>query len=65
LAELMARNDLLEGAALEPPQISRLFNRLRDMGYDAKGTPVTLDQGVAEAVRFVDSEREKGRARKG
>jgi len=51
----------LEKAGLEPPQISKLFKRLRGMGYDAKVLPVTLDQGVAEAVRLAD--REKGRSR--
>lgn len=59
LAGLMARGDLLDEAGLEPPQVSRLFYRLRAMGYEAPGTPVTVDQGVAEAVRMV--EREKGR----
>jgi cobalt/nickel transport system ATP-binding protein len=61
LAELMTQDAVLEKAGLEPPQISKLFKRLRGMGYEANILPVTLDQGVAEAVRFAD--REKGRSR--
>jgi len=61
LAELMAQDTVLEKAGLEPPQISKLFKRLRGMGYDAKVLPVTLDQAVAETVRLAD--REKGRSR--
>ncbi|MGD9963714.1 MAG: ATP-binding cassette domain-containing protein, partial [Thermoplasmata archaeon] len=58
LSELMARDDTLEEAGLEPPQISRLFKRLASMGYRPRNVPVTLDQGVAEAVNLVG--REKG-----
>lgn len=60
LSELMRRDDLLDAAGLEPPQVSRLFRRLRGMGYGAQTVPVTLDQGVAEAVKLM--EREKGRS---
>lgn len=59
LAELMARERTIEEAGLEPPQVSKLFSRLRMMGFDAPNVPVTLDQGVAEAVKMM--EREKGR----
>lgn len=61
LSELMSRDDMLERAGLEPPQIPRLFKRLESMGYGSQGVPVTLDQGVAEAVKVI--EREKGRSR--
>ena len=61
LSELMSKDDALERAGLEPPQIARLFKRLGSMGYGPQGVPVTLDQGVAEAVRVI--EREKGRSR--
>jgi cobalt/nickel transport system ATP-binding protein len=64
-AELMSRDSLLEEAALEPPQVSRLFKRLRGMGYDAKATPVTLDQSVAEAVKLVESKKGIGNGGKG
>ncbi len=65
LSELASRDDLLGRAGLEPPQISKLFKRLGAMGYDPQGTPVTLDQGVAEAVRLMELEKGRDRARKG
>ena len=64
LPELMAQDALLEDAGLEPPQVSRLFKRLRAMGYEARTAPVTLDQAVAEAVRLAERERGRGRDRK-
>lgn len=61
LSNLMAKEDVLEAAGLEPPQVSRLFRRLSAMGYGTAGVPVTLDQGAAEAVRVIERERAKGR----
>jgi len=65
LSELASRDDLITRAGLEPPQISKLFKRLGAMGYDQQGTPVTLDQGVAEAVRLMELEKGRNRGRKG
>ncbi len=65
LADLMAMDALLEEAGLEPPQVSRLFKRLRGMGYDARTVPVTLDQGVAEAVKVMERGGRDPEARKG
>ncbi|MEW5747678.1 MAG: ABC transporter ATP-binding protein [Candidatus Thermoplasmatota archaeon] len=61
LSELVARDDVLDAAGLEPPQVSRLFRRLGAMGYGTVGVPVTLDQGAAEAVRMIERERAKAR----
>lgn len=63
LSGLMAQDALLDSAGLEPPQVSRLFKRLKAMGYERCGVPVTLDQGVAEAVRLAERERDAGRGR--
>lgn len=64
LSGLLSQDAVLDAAGLEPPQVARLFRRLRGMGYDVGGTPATVDQGVAEAVRFVDKERGRGAPRK-
>jgi cobalt/nickel transport system ATP-binding protein len=61
---LMASDDVLRDAGLEPPQVARLFRRLRDMGYGTGGVPVTVDQGAAEAVRVIEGERARAGARR-
>lgn len=65
LSELMSKDDALERAGLEPPQVARLFKRLGAMGYGPQGVPVTLDQGVAEAVRVIEREKGGSRGRNG
>lgn len=65
LSELVLKDDVLEAACLEPPQVSALFKRLKSMGFETHTVPVTMDQGVAEAVRLAEAARGRGHGRKG
>ncbi len=60
LADLAHRKDMLEQAGIELPPLSRLFSKLKDMGYDIRHIPVSVDHATSEATRVID---EAGRKR--
>jgi cobalt/nickel transport system ATP-binding protein len=59
LGDLAAMGRVLEDAGLEPPQLTRLFMTLKDMGFEADNLPTTMDQAVAQTVRMLERERRK------
>ena len=61
MKELVSKKGLLEGAGLEIPQIAKLFESIRDIGYSVEWVPVTLDQAAAEFQRTVERERRRDR----
>ncbi len=60
LTDLAHRKDMLEHAGIELPPLSKLFSRLKGMGYDFRSIPVSLDHATSEAARAID---EAGRKR--
>jgi len=44
--EILANRPLLEGAGLEMPVIARLFSELKEMGYDIREMPLTVEEAV-------------------
>lgn len=59
MKELVSERGLLEGAGLEIPQISKLFESIRSSGFSVESVPVTMDQAAAEFGRTVERERRK------
>jgi len=59
MRELVSERGLLEGAGLEIPQVSKLFESIRSSGFSVESVPVTMDQAAAEFGRTVERERRK------
>ncbi len=52
--EVYSHTDELERMGLAVPQITRIFKRLRQQGFDVSDTVFTVDSGVDELMRYFE-----------
>lgn len=52
--EVYSHTDELEQMGLAVPQITRIFKRLRQQGFDVSDTVFTVDSGVDELMRYFE-----------
>ena len=60
--DVLLRDDLLEGAGLEPPSLPRLFRALQARGYPVDRIPLTVEEAVDLLVHAAAPSRAGARA---